>query len=615
MRCIASASKPPKLSALVEVTLEVPEMVSKDAESPAVNILPVSSRLRLWPAWLIALTQVVALKLTVTPSIQNTTRFLIMMAGPLITGFLFSVWLLVASRLRWKEKLGIAAASILCPLIAVLISVPEQALHTTQWIYGIPIAIFMITLALTCWRRSPQRTVFAVVLLSVGWGSFTLLRNEGFDGEYYPGFAWRWSPRHEETLSQLSTAPQSLPNVNLTESAENTTQSRDDRRSWPQFRGPEGNGAVAEDLADPDWTKKPPKEIWKIPIGLGWSSFAYNDGRLFTQEQRGEKEYITCYSSLDGSLIWSHSDESRFSEVVSGAGPRSTPSVAGDYIYALGGNGLLTCLTAIDGTLTWQRSLVSDLGAPLPMWRFSGSPLIIGNMLVIYAGAAGDDGLIAVEARTGQKIWGFPSTGMNYTTARLMTLADQACLIFCDGRGVHALTPDTGEPLWSFQPKLWKGPAMVDPQQISPSTLIVALGDGIGMARLEVTKENDKWSVRELWSTTRLRPSFNDSVVLGQFIYGFNQAIFTCIDASTGERKWQGGRYGFGQTVLLKNSARIIVAAENGDVVLLKASAERLNEIARMPVLNDKAWNHPIVVGDRLFLRNGKVAACLQLSL
>ena len=589
-------------------------MANEGAESPRVSRSVVSPRLRLWPAWLIALAQAVALKLTVTSSIQNTTRFLIMMVGPLVAGILFSGWLLFASRLRLKEKLGLAAASMLFPWIAVLISVPEQALQTTQWIYGVPIAIFMLTGALTCWHQSPKRTLIAVVMLGIGWGSFAFLRNEGFDGEYYPGFAWRWSTRHEETLPPLIATSHSVPGITLPQSAENSTPARDLPQPWPQFRGSEGNGAVEDDLVGLDWTTNSPKEIWRIPIGLGWSSFASSAGRLFTQEQRGEKEYITCYSSLDGRLIWSHSDESRFSEVVSGAGPRSTPSVAGDSIYALGGTGVLTCLHAADGALVWQRNLVSEMGAPVPMWGFSGSPVILGDKLVIYAGAAGDDGLIAFDASTGQKVWGFPSTDMNYTTARPMTLAGQTCLIFCNGRGVHALTPETGEPLWSFRPEMWKGPGMVDPQQISPSALIVALGDGIGMARLEVTKEHDHWSVSEVWSTTRLRPSFNDSVVLGGFIYGFNQAIFTCIDASTGERSWQGGRYGFGQAVLLKNSARIIVAAENGDVALLEASAKRLNEIARIPVLNDKTWNHPIVVDNRLFLRNGKVAVCLQLS-
>jgi outer membrane protein assembly factor BamB len=142
----------------------------------------------------------------------------------------------------------------------------------------------------------------------------------------------------------------------------------------------------------------------------------------------------------------------------------------------------------------------------------------------------------------------------------------------------------------------------------------VGLGDGVGLARLEIRRTEAEWSIEESWTTTKLRPSFNDSVVLGDSVYGFNQAVFSCVDAKTGQRKWQGGRYGFGQTILLKNAGQIIVAAENGDAVLLRATPEKLDEIARIPVLNDKTWNHPIVVGNRLFLRSGKAAVCLQLE-
>ncbi len=282
-------------------------------------------------------------------------------------------------------------------------------------------------------------------------------------------------------------------------------------------------------------------------------------------------------------------------------------------VYALGGTGILSCLTAADGGLVWQRDLVRELAAPVPMWGFAGSPLILGERLIIYAGGQGEQGLVALDRQTGKDVWGFPSTGMNYSTARPMTLAGRESVVFCDGRGVHAMAPEDGRVLWTYLPKSWKGPAMVDPQQVSPTSLIVALGDGIGVARLEVRRQEERWSVEESWSSNRLRPSFNDSVVFKGHIYGFNQAVFSCVDADTGQRNWHGGRFGFGQAVLLKHAAQMIVAAENGDAVLLQASPERLSELARIPVLNDKTWNHPIVVGNRLYLRNGKEAVCLQL--
>jgi outer membrane protein assembly factor BamB len=585
------------------MTSDLPQAPEDKKSVPVKSNLP----LRLWPAWWIVIAQVIALILTVTPSIRNLPRFIFMMVGPLATGLAFTIWLLFASRLRWREKLALVIAGIVIPLAASQISDFDDALRTTMWIYGVPLAELMITLALSIWSQAPRRCLLAIMLLGLGWSSFSLVRNEGFDGDYYAEFRWRWSPRHEDTLPELTPQSGGIP-----ETSENADAPVNDL-IWSQYRGPEGNGASDEEIAPLDWSKNPPKELWRISIGPGWGSFAYNNQKLFTQEQRGEKEHVTCYSAADGRPIWTHADETRFNEVVSGAGPRSTPSVANGHVYALGGTGLLTCLNELDGTVVWQKNLVTDFGAPIPMWGFSSSPLILDDKLIIFAGGPGTNGLLALECATGSTLWGFPSNDMNYTTARPMTLCGQSIVVFCDGKGTHAIDPKDGSAIWTFKPELWKGPAMVDPQQIGPESLLVGLGDGVGTARLEISKTDERWTVTEAWSSTKLRPSFNDSVVFDNGVYGFNQAIFSCIDAKTGERKWQGGRYGFGQAVLLKKAGQILVAAENGDLVLLQATPEKLTELSRLPMLNDKTWNHPIVAGKRLFLRNGKTAVCLQL--
>lgn len=533
------------------------------------------------------------------------------MAGPLLVSVLFSGWVLFGSRLRWREKLGLAAAALICPVIAAVISVPESALRTTLWTNGVPLAVFTVTAGLSLASVHPRRSWVAAALLAIGWGSFALVRNEGFDGDYYPEFTWRWTPVHESTLPQLGSPS---ADGNVPESLDLQSSDVTETLTWPGFRGLDGSGVVADSLPSTDWKANPPREVWRIPVGPAWSSFSHHNGRLFTQEQRGDMEYITCYSAEDGQLIWSHSDSTRFTEVVSGAGPRSTPSVRDGHVFALGGRGLLTCVRENDGVLVWQRNLEAELSAPVPMWGFSGSPLIHDGMLIVYAGGSDGHGLISLDSATGSPKWKFSSSGMNYSTARVFTLSEQSLIVFCDGNGIHALEPQTGAEVWTFKPDEWQGPAMVDPQLLGPDRLLISLGDGIGMCCLEVKLSDEKWLVNELWRSTRLRPSFNDSVVDGDSVYGFNQSIFSCIDANTGERRWHGGRYGFGQAVLLKDSSTIVVAAENGDAVFLKATPEKLEEQLRLPVLNDKTWNHPIVVGNRLFMRNGKVAVCLELA-
>lgn len=157
----------------------------------------------------------------------------------------------------------------------------------------------------------------------------------------------------------------------------------------------------------------------------------------------------------------------------------------------------------MDGPVVWQKNLVSEFGAPIPMWGFSGSPLILEDKLIIFAGGPEKKGLLALECAAGNTLWGFPSTDMNYTTARPMTLCGQSVVVFCDGKGAHAIDSKDGSAVWTFKPELWKGPAMVDPQQIGPESPLVGLGDGVGTARLEVSKTDDPWTVTEAWSSTR----------------------------------------------------------------------------------------------------------------
>jgi outer membrane protein assembly factor BamB len=283
-------------------------------------------------------------------------------------------------------------------------------------------------------------------------------------------------------------------------------------------------------------------------------------------------------------------------------------------VFALGGRGLLTCLNAADGKLLWQQDMTSVVGARVPMWGFSGSPVVVNGRAVVHVDGEGENGLVAVNVDSGEVEWAFASPGMNYTTVRDLELCGQRCLVFCDRSGVHGLNPGNGEVLFSYRPAKWNAGPMVDPQQPGPNSLLVALGDGVGLCRVDFDFTESRWKITEGWTTSRLRPSFNDSLVYNGSVYGFNQDLLCCLDVVTGELRWRGRRYGFGQAVLLAQAGCLLIAAENGDAVLVKADGDRFEELGRVPLLDDKTWNHPIVVGDRAYLRNGRTAAALLLT-
>jgi outer membrane protein assembly factor BamB len=552
------------------------------------------------------LLQIVALVLTVTPSITNSTRFLFMMLGPAVCAVLFILWLLLLSRLSWKERLTI--------LMGITISgiVIGQFIHSTTgvalWIYGIPLAMALSAVLLWIGRRWTSRRRTWVVLSAVvcGWCLFLPARIEGFDGSYWPKFRWRWRESGELRLARDSSSPDAASNAVEPELTLSATD-------WPGFRGPRRDGRVTHAEIAVDWSSTPPRQLWRTPVGPAWSSFAGVGDLLFTQEQRGEAEMVVCYSADSGKEIWRHADDARFFEVVSGPGPRATPTFADGRLYTFGGRGLLNCLNARKGELLWQRDVMVEVDAGLPMWGFAASPLVTQGTVIVHAGGSDGRGLLAYDALTGDPMWHLDGDGMNYSSAQLATLSGRELVVFATTAKIIAIEPQAGRVVWQYDHDGRQSMAIVQPQQVGEKTIIVPFGDGGGLACIDVELVDDQWQVTERWQSNRLKPSFNDFVYHDGHLYGFDQNIFTCIDARTGERCWKQGRYGFGQVLLFEAQGILLVTTEQGSIVLLGASPGQHTELARFEVLTGKTWNHPIIIGNRLVLRNGEEAVCYDL--
>lgn len=558
-------------------------------------------RPRVWPAVAVLLIQTVAVALTVVPAIDNGTRFAVMMLGPLACLLLFTVWLLAFSRLPVAERFAHLALIIAVGVADGLLADPSMGI--TLWIYGVPLSMLAVAVGVWVgrnWRAWPRLAAVAG-LVAAAWTPFTLLRLDGFTGEYHPEFSCRWAASAEPPLA-APVDPGSLPAWEP-RSAE-----------WPGFRGANRDGRADGFTSSLDWTSARPKERWRVSVGAGWSSFAVVSGRLFTQEQRGESEVVSCYDADTGAVVWQFAHPTRFSDVVSGAGPRATPTFADGRLYAYGATAVLTCLDAATGQRVWQRDLTAEVKAQLPVWGFASSPLVVGDVVAVYADGDGDNGLVAFHRRTGEPVWKVASGGMNFSSAQRVDLAGRELILLADSTGLLALDPSNGTVLWRHTPNGWKGPPICQPQQVSATDLIVPLGDGVGLTRLEVTKSGDAWAVSEKWSSRKLKPSFNDFVVHDGHVYGFDQHIFGCLDAATGKEKWKEGRYGFGQVVLLAGAGRMVVTTEGGEVVLVAADPDDLTELGRVRAFREKTWNHPVAAGGRLYVRNGREAVCYDLS-
>lgn len=549
---------------------------------------------------------------------------------------------------RWQLGLGLLAVCTLAEL-AVWNLAPDR---TYQVFFSMPVLSASALLLVLWWLffsglawRARITGIVAAGLLLLGFR--VLVRFEGFDGDMFPRFAWRSSPTREQRLEEfLSTAgsdrvetqspgavsphvasvsrpgpdagnPAALPeSSNTVEGNTGAEQSVEPLlitdRDWPAYRGAERDGVIQTDLSHIDW-RTAPQEVWRHPIGAGWSSFAVVGGLAFTQEQRGPKECVVCYDIETGRQIWEHSDDARFEEALGGVGPRATPTVFGGRVYSLGATGLLNCLEARTGQRLWQQNILSESGAKNLEWAMAGSPFVSEQFVIVNPGGAGHQALLALNPQTGERKWAAGSDQASYTAPRVVTLLETPQVLLFDGKGMAGHALSDGKPLWRLD---WENDPKVNaaiPVVVNDHSILMASGYGLGSALVTLKREGDQWSVSTAWKSRHFRLKFNPAVRDGDFAWALDEGILGCLNLKDGTQPWKKGRYGYGQ--LLLAGSTLIVQAESGDVAFVRASPEKYEELVRFPALTDKTWNLPVVWRDLLLVRNAAEVVCFRLKL
>ena len=548
----------------------------------------------------------------------------------MMTSFVFTllliIWWAFFSRARWLERLGALA------LIAVALTGTWFLRHDSMWLpwllaYVIPV----LSLAFVTWavvtRRMPDRVRHAslVATILIACGGWLLVRQDGINGDHQATFGWRWAASPEERLlaqasnetaapaapaptasvAPAAATPAASPTASVAAEAP-ATQPVETRAAWPGFRGPKRDGIVHGVKINTDWSGKPPAQLWRRPVGPGWSSFAVNGDLVYTQEQRGENEVVSCYKASTGQPVWTHQDAARFFESNAGAGPRATPTLSNGRVYTFGATGILNVLDAGNGAVLWSRNVAKETNTEVPFWGFSGSPLVIGDLVIVAASGQ----LVAYEAATGNRRWLGPAGGDSYSSPHLVTIDGVAQVLLVRGGGITSVAVADGKQVWEHK---WSSNFMVQPALIAERDILLTSQEN-GARRIAVNRNASGWSVAERWTSNGLKPYFNDFVVHKGHAFGFDGRILACIDLANGERKWKGGRYGNGQLMLLPDQDLLLVLSEEGELALVGATPDQFTERAKVPAIQGKTWNHPVLAGDILLVRNAEEMAAFRLA-
>lgn len=390
------------------------------------------------------------------------------------------------------------------------------------------------------------------------------------------------------------------------------------RADWPQFGGSSRDFVLTNAKLSTDWQLNRPKERWRRPLGDGFSGISIVDDRLVTMYREGDEESIVCLAPIDGKTRWEHRyaapvDEERFASRY-GYGPRSTPLIDDDRVYAAGYNGMLHCLDLKSGRVLWKCDLIDKFDGNRTRWGYACSPMRIGETIVMFTGGAGAS-VVALDRKTGRTTWRRHDFRNSYGSPMVIDVAGQSQLICFMMKEVVGLDPDNGDLLWRHPHENQWDNNIVMPVYGDDGILFVT-SEGSGGARaLQLTRSGGATRVMDLWHTRKLKVSHRNVIRIGDYIYAsngdFGPKSFDCIHVKTGEFAWR--RRDFPKCGLLRVGNDLLMLAEDGRLMIATPTPEALTVHSEIPLLGEPAWTIPSLIGDRLYLRDRTHIVALEL--
>lgn len=496
----------------------------------------------------------------------------------------------------WVIECGILMVLSAGPQIPFAILMPLFTLSTLWVVWG----------SWMFYRPMPwRRRIGTLLLLGLAPVAFpALIRVDGLTGGTSVDFVWRWNTATRAEIPSLAATSALQGHADLSNST---------AADYAQYLGPTRSGEQSHVHLAKDWERTPPRLMWRREVGAGWSAFAVVGKYAFTQEQRGPQEVVACYRISDGMQVWSHTDEARFDSSMGGIGPRATPTVADKKVYTVGATGILNALEGTTGALIWKVDILQDNQGSNIDHGVCGSPLVLGEWVIVSPTGNNSSSLVAYDRETGKKVWHAGKDRASYGSPMLTEIDGVRQILLNTAEGLTAHDAATGEILWDYP---WTNTSHVNcsqpiPHAGAPDQVFVSTAYGTGSALLKIDHSSGGWTVKPIWNSHEMKTKFTTPVLHEGYVYGLDDGILECVDLTNGKRKWKGGRYQHGQ--ILMSHDVLIVQAEGGEVALVEMDPKRLVELGKIPALTGKTWNNPALAGPYLLVRNDHEAACYRL--
>jgi outer membrane protein assembly factor BamB len=417
--------------------------------------------------------------------------------------------------------------------------------------------------------------------------------------------------------ARRSPSPSPVPSTLPSQAKPQAAASSSTSPSWTQWRGPQRDGHTA--VTPPASFANAPANIWKIDVGVGHSSPLVADGRVYLHTRQGDQETVAAFDLASGKTLWSQRypaplkvDPAASSH---GPGPKSTPTLSNGKLYTFGLGGILSCFDAATGAVKWRKSYEKEFPGTNPIYGAAMSPLVDNGLLIAHIGGENNGALRAFDLETGATKWNWTEDGPSYASAIAIDAGGTRQIITQTQKHIVGVAQATG-------PTLWKVPftTAYDQNAVTPvvyKDLVIVSGENKGTFALRVTKQGAAWQAVEAWKNPEISMYMSSPVLVGDTLYGLshrNKGMFFALDAATGKTRWTSPpRQGDNAAIISAGQVLFMLTSE-GKLIVAEASPAAFKPVRTWEVASSATWAHPVVLGDRVLIKDQQSLALVKIG-